>query len=219
MQSAYIEVSGTGSVSVAPDRAQASFAVETQARTAGEASSANAARMETVVSALRNAGMDGLDIETFGYSLRPDYVTVERGGERLREIGGYTALNNIRARIDDVDGVGRLIDAAVGAGANRVSSLAFEASDTEDARLEALAQAVRRATAEAEAIALALGRDLGAPLEVRGGAESPTPRPMAMAAMASMEMARADTPVEAGEQTVRASVTIRFALGAERSTR
>ena len=38
-----IEVTGNGAVEVAPDRAQADFAVETQADSAGEASAANAA--------------------------------------------------------------------------------------------------------------------------------------------------------------------------------
>jgi len=218
VETGFIEVSGTAHVSVSPDRALASFAVETQARAAGSASADNASSMAAVVAAVRGTGLAGLEIETYGYTLRPDYIMVERGVERVREIGGYTAVNNVRVHISDVDAVGRLIDAAISAGANRVSSLAFEASNTEAARLEALSLAVARATAEARAIAAALGRELGAPLEVRGGAQAPSPRPQAFAAM-EVARARADTPVEAGDQDVHASVTIRFALGAERSGR
>lgn len=210
-----VEVSGTAQVDVPADRGRASFAVESRAASAGEASAANADAMSSVTAALRESGIRGLDIETFGYTLRPEYRV---GDQRVREIDGYTALNNVRVTVEDVTAVGRLIDVAIGAGANRVTGLAFEASDTEAARLEALRLAVQKATAEAEAIASALGRELGEPLEVRGGAEAPRRRVPVM--FDRMEAARAaPTPIEPGEQTVQATVTITFALGPARSGR
>jgi uncharacterized protein YggE len=208
----FIEVSGTAVVNVAPDRARATFAVETQGATAREASEANAEAMARAVSALETAGIPGLDIETFGYTLRPDYVYSTGQERRVRTIGGYTALNNVRVTVTDVTTVGRVIDLAIGSGANRVAALAFEASDTEAARREALTLAVERAREEAQAMAAALGRDLGPALEVRGGAQVPMPVPVQM--MAARVAAEAvETPIEAGDQSVRASVTIRFALG------
>ena len=210
--SGFIEVNGSGIVQVTPDRARLTFAVETQATAAGEASAQNARRMDAVIRALRSLGVRDLVVETFGYSLRPDYSTTPTDAMRARTIAGYTALNNIRVTVSDVGAVGKVMDKAIEAGANRVSGLAFEASDTEDARREALTLAVSRARAQAEAMAAALGRELGEPLEVRGGAESPSPRPPYAMAMA-MEARGADTPVEAGDLNVVASVSIRFALG------
>jgi len=208
----FIEVSGSGSATVAPDIAQATFAVETRAASAGEAAAENANTMDAVLRALRGAGIDGLHVETFGYNLQPQYAYSTQGGaNRTRVIDGYTAVNNVRATVRDVTAVGRVIDTAVGAGANRVSSLSFQASDTESARREALAAAVRAARVQAEAIATALGRTLGPAVEVHGGAAEPGPRPM-MEAMA-LRAAEAPTPIEASDQTVTASVTIRFALG------
>jgi uncharacterized protein YggE len=208
----YIEVSGTGSATVSPDIARAAFAVETRAASAAEAAADNATTMDAVLRALRGAGIEGLRVETFGYNLQPQYSYPTQGGAaRTRVIDGYTAVNNVRATVRDVTAVGRVIDTAVGAGANRVSSLSFEASDTESARREALAAAVRAARVQAEAIATALGRTLGPAVEVHGGAAEPGPRPM-MDAMA-LRAAEAPTPVEAADQTVTASVTIRFALG------
>lgn len=205
--SGFLEVTGTGSVAVPADRARVVFAVETQSENAAGASTENATRMTAVVSAVRGTGIPGLSLETFGYALSPVYdrpSTPDRGPV----ITGYRATNHMTATVGDVQAVGRLIDAAIGAGANRIESLAFEASDTEEARAEALRMAVRRASAEAAAIADALGVRLGAPLEVRGGANIPGPRPV-MAAR--VEMA-ADTPVEAGSQQVMANVTIRYRL-------
>lgn len=215
----FIEVSGTASAEVTPDRARLSFAVESQARTAAAASGANADAMDAVVRALRGSGAAGLRVETFGYVLRPDY-SVPSGPERTRQITGYTAINNVRVTLQDVAAVGRTIDLAIGAGANRVSSLAFEATNTESARGDALTRAVREATMQAETMASALGRTLGAPLEVRGGAQAPTPRvPVeGIQYRAAVEMA-VETPIEPGAQTVYASVTIRFALGAPTGAR
>ncbi len=209
-EAGFIEVSGSASVEVPSDRAHVSFAVETRGETAADAAGANADVMDAVLRALRNGGFQGLDLATFGYTLRPEYVTNQ---QRARVIDGYTALNNVRATTDDVTGVGGVIDAAVAAGANRITNIAFDASDTDAARSQALAEAVDNARGQALAIASALGYELGSPLEIRGGAQRPVPRPMLLER--AMVSAAAPTPIEAGDQTVSASVTVRFALGPE----
>ncbi len=202
----FIEVSGAATVQVPADQAQVSFAVETRAQVAADASAANATAMSRVLAALRGAGLRGLDVETFGYSLQPQYAVDD---VRVRSIVGYVAYNNVRATIDAVDQVGRLIDVAIGAGANQVASISFVASDTEPARSAALAEAVRNARTQAEVIARELGYELGPPLEIRGGAERPMP-----VMFEAMRVQVADvTPIEAGDQSVSANVTVRFALG------
>lgn len=209
----WIQVSGTGSVDVPPDRAAVAFAVETRAGDAGPAAQANADAMDAVLSALRAGGFEGLELETFGYSLRPEYSV--NNNQRTREIVAYTTLNNVRATVEDVDLVGRVIDTAIGAGANRVAGISFFASDTDVARSEAMAAAVRDATAEARVIAESLGYALGPPLEVNGGAQRPIPVDMVESGLRAMSVQAAPTPIEAGNQTVTASVTIKFALGRE----
>lgn len=206
----FIEVSGTASVTVPVDRASVAFAVETRSATASDAAAENALLMEAVLGAVRGGGIRGLTLETFGYTLRPEYSFSDN---RIRTIDGYTALNNVRAAIDDVDAVGSVIDLAIAAGANRVTSISFEATDAEPARAEALAMAVRHASAQAEIIAQTLGHALGPALEVRGGAERPMPRSVEMDMML-MRAEGAPTPIEAADRTVTANVTVRFALGA-----
>jgi uncharacterized protein YggE len=207
-EAGWIQVSGTASVQVAPDRARVSFAMETRAG-ATTAAAVNADAMDTVLRSLREADFDGLVLQTFGYSLRPEYSNTNN--QRVREIVAYTALNNVGATVEDVDAVGRIIDVAIGAGANRVTNISFFASNTGAARTEALA--VRNARAEAEVIAESLGYRLGAPLEINGGAQRPIPRSMEMSDAVSFRVAT--TPIEVGDQTVSASVSVRFALGSE----
>lgn len=207
-EAGFLEVSGSGRVSVPADRARVVFAVETEGQTAGAASSTNAELMAAVLEAVRATGTAGLEIETHGYTLQPEYAR-PADQDRSPSISGYRAQNHVSVTTEDVDGVGRVIDAAVGAGSNRVASLVFEASDTEEARQEALRMAVAQARAQAEAMAAALGVPLGPPMEVRGGANAPGRPPRALA----MRVEGANTPIEAGGQMVTANVTIRYALG------
>ncbi len=59
--------------------------------------------MDAVLRALRGAGIEGLRVETFGYTLQPQYsYPTQAGGNRTRVIDGYTALNNVRATVRDV---------------------------------------------------------------------------------------------------------------------
>ncbi len=214
---ATIRVTGAASTTVAADLARVNLAVESHEKTAAGASQANADAMSSVLTAIRGAQLAGLHIETYGYTLSPVYTSVASpDGGRAQKIEGYRVVNNVRATLTDLKSVGRLIDVATAAGANRVSGISFEASDPSHAEQEILAEAVHRAREQAETIAAALGRQLGAPLEVEGGAETPSPRPVFFG-----EVARASlqTPIEPRGENVNAHVTITFALGPERASR
>lgn len=203
-----VQVSGSAEVEVEPDRARVLFAVESRDETAQGASRRNAEEMDAVLGALRETEMPGLELETRGYSLRPEYRRPDSGD--TPELDGFRASNTVEATISDPESVGALIDAAIGAGANRVTALSFLVSDSEEARLEALRGAVEAARRDAEAIAGALGMTLGEALEVTGGADNPgSPISVRMEALGSQG---GPTPVEPGSQTIRASVTIRYAL-------
>jgi uncharacterized protein YggE len=206
-------VSGHAQVFVPSDRARLNFAVVTEAPTAAEAATQNSTQMEAAIRAIRATGAAGLQIESWGYDLQPRYARQTTPDQPPR-IVGYQATNNIRVTVDDVTAVGALIDAGVSGGANRVTSLQFEARNTDAARAEALRQAVQNARSQAEAMASALGMPLGPALEVHGGAQVPMPPPMPYMREMAMDMqAAAPTPIEAAEQGVSAQVTIKYRLG------
>ena len=206
-----LRVSAEARVEVAPDRARISFAVETEGETAREAGEANARLMDQVVRAVEETGVPGLRTETSGYALTPRYQPSR--ADQPRVIIGYTARNTLQVVMDDVDAVGRLLDVGLEAGANRVQGLHFEIRDPEPHRHEALREAVNRARSEAETIADALGVRLGSPLEVQVGGAQPVFRTdMQFARAEMMAMDAPTTPVEAGLQTVQASVNIQYRI-------
>lgn len=204
-----LHVTAQGTVQRTPDRAVVGLAVETLAPTAAEATAANAAAMDRVLAALARLGVPEARIRTTRIELRPQH-------ERRRDgvppaIVSYQAMNQVMVQLDDMERVGAVVDAAVQAGANRVTGITFQLRDPEAARHEALRLAVQRAGAEAAVLADALGEVLGPPVAVTTGAVRSPPAPFR--AMAMEADVAAATPVQPGELDVQATVSITYRLG------
>jgi uncharacterized protein YggE len=215
MERRTIRVSGVGEVQVRPDLATVQFAVETTGTTAREASEANADAMDAVIRALRGAGVAEEDIRTSGYSLYPEYAMQTREDPNAPpSIRGYRASNQVSVRTRDLESVGRLIDAGLAAGANRMNGVSFEVRDSKAAEAEALTLAVQSARASAETIAAALGVRLGEVLDASTSSQPPQPlyRQMEIAFDARASMAAAPTPIQPGEQSVYANASVVFAI-------
>ena len=195
-----ITVSGNGVVRATPDRAEISFGVVTQGRTASQALAANDTAIQRVVAALRAAGIARADIQTRSFSLSPRFS--EEGDELL----GYTAQNTVAIQLRALDRAGAVIDAAVGAGANQVYGPSLSRSDARELYRNALRAGVEDARTKAQAIATAAGVSLGGVVGVvEQGSESEPP------AMASAD-ARVASPIEPGTQAIAATVAVTFAV-------
>lgn len=200
-----IAASASGEVKAGPDRATILFSVETRAATAAEASTDNASRQRAVLAALRAAGLAEADVGTISYTITPNMEYDQtRGSSR---VVGYIARNTVRAEVREIARVGRVIDAAITAGANEVSSLQFATSRAEALRLDALRSAMTQACREASALAAAAGGTLG-PLVQASTSEAnypPPPMPMLRA-----EARQADTPITPQEVSITVSVATRW---------
>src|SRR5262249_20726172 len=119
----FVHAVGEATVSVKPDLARVSFSVVTQAQTAQDASSQNAARVSSVLSQLQLLLGPNADIQTVSYSLSPNYTYPPGGG--IPNLVGYTASNTIRVTTSDLANTGKIIDTGIQAGANQVSGLQF----------------------------------------------------------------------------------------------
>jgi uncharacterized protein len=208
-----IRVTGTGEARAKPDQAVADFAVETTAPTAQAAAAENAQLMERVIAALVRAGVPRDRIETRDYNVFPDYDPrpMETGEPRVR---GYRVMNTVAVTMHEIDRVGAVIDAALGAGANRVNGVRFGLRDPQAFRQRAIDDAVRRARSDAEALAAALGLGLGMVREAyTADVAMGQPVMMMERLQAGADMAAsAPTPINPGEQTVRATVVVVYAI-------
>ena len=193
-----VTVQGSASVTVKPDRADLSFGVTEQARSARAALAANAGEMKRVIASLGAAGAE--DIRTQSVSLSPQYGS-------SNAVTGYVAENSVSVTVKDVARAGAVIDAAVGAGANQVSGPSLSSSDASELYRRALKAAVEDARARARALADAAGVTLGRVTQVVEGGSAPQPLEIS----AKAEAADA-TPIEPGVQQIEADVTVTFAL-------
>ncbi len=193
-------------VKVQPDRATIQISVQTRAATAAAAGAENATRLQAVLSALRAQGLTNDQLSTANYNIHPDY---RHDQGREPQIIGYNVTNTIVADVRELSKVGLVIDAALRAGANMMSSLQFYASNTEAAKRTGIVAAIAKARGDAEAAARAAGGSLGPLLEISiGSLPSMPPQPMMM--RQAMTEARADTPIQPGEEILAVMVSTRW---------
>jgi uncharacterized protein YggE len=182
-----ISVSSRAEVKVAPDRANIQISVQTKGATADAAAAENARKQKAVIDALRALKIDAKDISTAGYNVYP-----EQKYEANREpvIVGYNVTNTLSVEVRSLELVGRVIDAALGAGANMINSLQLDA----------------------DAAARAAGGTITGLLEINVGSYyAPPPRPVELRAKVGMAAAPAvETPISAGDQMLAVDVSTRW---------
>jgi len=198
-----VTVVGEGTVSVAPDTAVIRIGVTTLGKTAREANEANARQMTAVLDAIKQSGIPDRDVQTSRLSVQPQYDPNKGGTARLT---GFQVTNRLTVKIRDVGALPAFLDRAIAAGANEMSGIEFVVSKQsrllDQARDEAIADARRKA----ELYARAAGAKVGGVVSITDEGASPPPRPVMQAMRAGA------VPVAPGEQTLRAMVTVSYAL-------
>jgi uncharacterized protein YggE len=192
-----ITVTGDGSVTTVPDRATFNFSIETRAKTATAALTQNSNDAAAVIAALKAAGVSAANLQTSQVSLMP------QSSQDGTTIVGYVASNGVTVRTP-LANAGKVVDAAVGAGANGVSGPSLDVSDQDALYRDALHKAVDDAKLKAQSLADAAGLSLGGAVTItEGGSSAPMP--------VADKMSAVGTPIEAGTQEIQASVTVTYA--------
>jgi uncharacterized protein len=200
-----VTVSASGTVTVEPDQARVTSGVTADGATAREALSANTAAMQKVIAELKGAGIDAKDIQTASFRVEPRYTRPIEG--QAPKIDGYSVTNEVQVLVRDLDKLGDILDRLVTAGANQTAGLNFEVSKAETLLDEARQQAVANALRRAKLYATAAGAEVGEVLTIVEGGREP-PRPMVMTRAVSPQA----VPIERGTETLEANVTVTWAL-------
>jgi len=204
-----LSVNGSGEVYIAPDLANISFAVETNAKTASAAVKENAEKTNKVLEALKSQIGKDDTLSTTGYNLSPVYEYNNQ--TKKSEFTGYRATNSVLVKTFNLKNVGNLIDSAAEAGSNSIQGLTFDSTKRNEHMKEALAKAVKDAKTTAETVANAAGVKITTIYQISPSYNYPVPvyRDFAESKMAA---APPPTPIEAGEITVKASVNMVFGI-------
>ncbi|HVM16260.1 MAG TPA: SIMPL domain-containing protein [Gaiellaceae bacterium] len=198
-----ITVTGSAVVEAAPDQSEWSFGVQEQGETARQALDRASEAANRLVAALRREGIGERDLRTEQVSVWPNHDG--------RGISGYVASTSVHVLVRDVERAGRVVDAAVSAGANQVSGPNLSSSDRDAVYRQALAAALQQARANAQALAREAGAELGGVVAIRESGSAPPPVHARMAPAVAEDAAA--VPIEPGRQQIGATVTVTFALG------
>ncbi|TJY58235.1 DUF541 domain-containing protein [Sinimarinibacterium sp. CAU 1509] len=208
-----VAVSGSGEVSVMPDRARLSLAVD--------ALDLEVKKAETVVNRVvrdylveaKQLGAKAEQISTTGISIQPEYVWDEK--LRQQKLVGYRVRRDIQILITDLDKLGDYVLSATAAGVNQVRAPVLESSRADELEREALAKAAKDAEAKAKVLATTLGARLGPARSVRAAQQMPAPvmyKAAAMRVEASFDSGNQEMGVSTGEIRVPAAVDVEFDL-------
>ena len=210
---AVISVTGDGESAVAPDMAILNLAVVKQAKTAREALDENNKAMNDVLTALKGGGIAERDLQTSGFSIQPQYNYPQStdGQQQQPQLIGYQTINSVTVRLRDLAKLGSVIDQSVTLGINQGGDIQFTNDKPEAAIEEARKNAVANAVKKAKTLSEAAGVKLGRIIEINENVPRAMPQPVYRATMMK-EGADSAVPVQSGENNYNVSVTVTFAI-------
>jgi uncharacterized protein YggE len=192
-----ISVDADGKVMATPDLARLTLEVETQAATAAAAGQENAKQASAVPED---------KLRTLGYRLLPVHSAKDKSSPP--EIKGYRAVNQLEVKVLDVARLGTVIDTAMKNGATRVNGPYWSHSRLEELQGQAAVNALERARRLAEALAQAAGLKIKGVDKISTGISFIAPRAAGEALL--MAKAASPTPLEVGEEEIRAHIQAVF---------
>jgi len=198
---ATITVTGTGTVSSAPQVTMWSFGATARADTASGAFAAASTTMRKVNAALKAEGIAPDDMQTQQVSLM-----VQESGDGTKTIG-YAASSSVQVTVRALEKAGAVVDAAVAAGATDVSGPSFDVAGRDDLYRRALGAAVDDATAKARVLAASAGVTLGRIASLTEGSGA-----VPVIGHDASPQSGGGVPIEPGQSEVTASVTATFAV-------
>jgi len=204
-----LTVSGTGEATADADIVTIVLGVQTRDESAAVAVAENGRMMAETIDALKAAGVPEEEIKTSSYSIYPtrDWIDGRQSEKVIFEVNNRVTFTLDLA--DEMD-IGAVLDAAVGAGANTVESVAFGLRDPTPVKEEALEEAVVDAMGKALVITEAAGMALGRILSISESGASPVP--MAESRIYFAADAGAATPIVPGDVKVTATVTLTYEI-------
>jgi uncharacterized protein len=192
-----MNVSGTGRVTLVPDKATINIGVRTEADEVKDALNGNTAQANAISRVLQDLGIAEEDIQTSNFNIYPS----ERYNPMTGQVEGkyFVVENTVNVTVRDLSSLGDVLSSVVDAGANNIYGINFDIEDRDEAVAEARKLAIEDAKAKAEAIAAEAGVSLGDLINVSvyGGSS-----PITYYDAKGGAYAESDVPIAAGTLTI-----------------
>jgi uncharacterized protein YggE len=200
---------GTAEINVVPDEVLLQVGVQNQSPRARTAKAAADATSRKILAALKGLSVDSKDMQTTYLSLQPQFDY--RKGMR---ISYFVAEQTLSVKLHDVSKLDDVLDALIKAGGNRVDGIEYQSSEMRKYRDQARQSAVNAAHEKAEALAKALGQQIGKAYSIQED-QPQAYSPYANAIVGGLAPDKTRAPVAStspGQMKVSAAVTVTFEL-------
>lgn len=197
----YMRFTGSGDVTMRPDRGTISFSTHGTGATLAEAQDAASGTMRALIRRLRADGVARTDMRTDGIS----------GGARPR-YGDFVADQSLTVTVRDLSKTGRLLADGAAAGAQSDYGVDFSIGNQRHAYDDALRDAIADARSKADAAATAAGLHVGGVVSVDESQQEPFYGEQL--SYAKLVARASPVPVKRGTQRVSAQVTVVFSYAA-----
>jgi uncharacterized protein YggE len=206
-----LNVSGSGTVYLTPDIAYIYVGVHTDDPDLATAVSKNNTQAQALVDALKNAGIDGKDIQTSNFSV---YTNGNQGYDKATgqptSTGTYYSVDNsVYVTMRDLTKMGKILSTAVSSGANSINSIQFDVADKTKAMTEARQKAMTNASSLANELAQTAGLKLGAIQNVTYSDNSPIPY-YGMGGGGAAAAPNASVPIQPGQTQIAVTVSVTY---------
>ena len=204
-----ISVTGNGIAYGKPDIAIAQIGVQTRDENPGRAVSENTEKMNAVIAALKELGVEEKDIQTSNFSV---YAQQNYDTNGVPTDYTYVADNTVSVTIRNLSKVGDALGRAVAAGANSIYGVSFTVSDQSALEAEARDKAMADAKARAEQLAAAAGVTLEKPMNISEYSYGPAPVAADVRAFAEASGGAGPVPVSTGQIQVNLQVSVTYII-------
>ncbi len=172
-----LSVSGNGMVSLTPDIAYINIGVHTDNPDLATAVNQNNTQTQTLVDALKNAGIAVADIQTSNFSV---YTNGNKSfdpttGQSIDSGRYYSVDNTVYVTVRDLSKLGSLLSAGIASGANSINGINFDVADKTAAMAQARQKAMTNASNLAAELAQSAGVKLGSIQSISYSDNSPIP--------------------------------------------
>ncbi|MDX8387969.1 MAG: SIMPL domain-containing protein [Ghiorsea sp.] len=202
-QESGIEVSGISKVSIVPDIARFSFAIDGRGKELAPLKEGVDQKTFSLIHLCKQLGIKTKDIKSSEVSIHPQY------NYQSNTLKGYQVAREVKVLLNNLKQYSKLVNGAIQSGITSIKKITLDTSKRKTLQQEALSNAVHDAYAKAQILASSSGLILGKALSIREGGV-----PIQRTSFRAVESMRMDgatqSPFEPGEITVSATVSIKY---------
>jgi uncharacterized protein YggE len=200
-------IEGEGKVSGTPTLAEISFGLLSEGTDVAKIQQDNTRKVNAMIDAVKALNIQEKDIQTSQYSINPKYDYKDG----TSKISGYQVSQNISVKVRDLSKIGDLLTRVGQLGGNQVNGPTFTIDDPSSLNQEARLEALEDARKKAEALSGVLGVKIGRVVTFSETSNNPAPMPVMYRTLEVANDAAQSMPsIQTGSLDVMSRVSVTF---------